>query len=144
MIMLACVDSKGGLGFEGKLPWYVPEELAHFRSVTMGRVLGVGGRTKLPPLPGREVITLSREVITLSRGKHTLNRFLAYEPDGIVIGGASIFEQCIGRVDTIILSVLHDSYTCDCWLNTDLIGKLYHIAGVEHFSSFDVFTLRLN
>lgn len=136
MQMIACIDSNGGLGYEGGLPWHVPSELAHFKNLTMGRVLGVGGRTKLPPLPGRTVITLSR-------GKHTLNSFLALEKGGMIIGGASIFEQCIGRVDTIVLSVLKGAFTCDCWLNVALIEQLYTVTKIQHHESFDVFTFTL-
>lgn len=134
--MVACIDAAGGLGFEGKLPWNVPTELAHFKSVTMGRTLGVGSGTKLPPL-------LGRKVITFSKGKQTLNRFLALEKSGIIIGGATIFEQCLGRVDTIILSVLPDTYTCDCFFNMARLDRLYKIRSVDHRPDFKIITLGL-
>ena len=133
MIMLACVDAAGGLGFQGGLPWHVPAELAHFKSYTMGKTLGVGRGTVLPPLPGRDVVFLSRSGVSL-------NDFFNMYEHGVIIGGATIFELAIRKVDTIVLSMLPDSYNCDCYLNMVTIDRLFRSDNIEQGDGFEVFT----
>ena len=60
-LIVAC-DEKGGIGFQGNLPWIVKEELKLFRSITKNTTLIVGRKTAetLPLLIGRNIICLSR------------------------------------------------------------------------------------
>jgi len=59
--------SDGAIGRDGGMPWHLPEDLAQFKSVTMGAPVVMGRRTweSLPerfrPLPGRENIVISRD-----------------------------------------------------------------------------------
>lgn len=129
MIMLACIDASGGLGFQGGLPWHVSSELQHFKAFTMGKTLGVGRGTKLPPLPGRDVVYLSRSGVSL-------NDFFNMYEHGIVIGGATIFDLCLRKVDTIVLSVLPDTYPCDCFLNIPTIDRLFRLELTEQKDGF--------
>ena len=56
----------GVIGRDGRLPWRLPEDLAHFRAVTIGHPVIMGRRTweSLParfrPLPRRRNVVLSR------------------------------------------------------------------------------------
>ena len=134
--MLACCDPKGGIGMEGGMPWHVPSELSHFKSYTMGRTIGVGMGTKLPPLPGRKIVRLSRSELPVAG-------FLEREPEGIVIGGGQIFAACLGLVDTIVLSVLPDEYDCDTFLNLVTLDRLYGCIGFVQWDGFQVFTYHI-
>ena len=40
--MIAAVDRDYGLGFKGKMPWKIPEEMAYFKQTTMGGVVIMG------------------------------------------------------------------------------------------------------
>ncbi|WBY01096.1 dihydrofolate reductase [Ramlibacter tataouinensis] len=57
----------GVIGKDGVLPWHLPEDLAHFRKVTMGSPVIMGRRTwdSLPdrfrPLPGRVNVVVTRQ-----------------------------------------------------------------------------------
>ena len=61
----------GVIGVDGGLPWHLPEDQAHFRTVTAGTVVVMGRATwdSLParfrPLPGRENVVLSRTTTAL-------------------------------------------------------------------------------
>lgn len=37
--------SAGVIGRDGTMPWYVPEDLAHFKAVTVGKPVIMGRRT---------------------------------------------------------------------------------------------------
>ena len=58
----------GIIGRDGDMPWYAPEDLAHFKKVTLGAPVIMGRRTwesvppRFRPLPGRTNIVISRSV----------------------------------------------------------------------------------
>jgi dihydrofolate reductase len=64
--MIWAQSTAGVIGRDGRLPWRLPEDMAHFREVTGGQPVIMGRRTweSLPerfrPLPGRRNIILSR------------------------------------------------------------------------------------
>jgi dihydrofolate reductase len=67
MITIVAAIARGGaVGRAGKLPWHYPEDLAHFKALTMGHAVVMGRKTweslpvKVQPLPGRENAVLSR------------------------------------------------------------------------------------
>ncbi len=53
------------IGFRGDMPWHIPEDLRHFKELTMGHPVIMGRATwlSLPrrPLPGRRNIILTRQ-----------------------------------------------------------------------------------
>jgi len=128
MIILACIDAAGGLGYRGRLPWHVSAELRYFKKRTMGHTLGVGSGTELPPLPGRTVVRLSRSSMPLA----------SFE--GIVIGGATIFEAALRLASSIELSVLPDTYTCDCFFNMVTLDRLFVLTDTRRMDGFSVLT----
>ena len=65
MILIAVVSENRGLGFKGKLLYHIPEDLRHFRQLTVGGTVVMGRKTleSLPggrPLPDRKTIVLTR------------------------------------------------------------------------------------
>ena len=64
--LVAAVAANGVIGRLGRLPWHIPEELKHFKQLTLGHPVIMGRRTweSLPkkPLPGRENIVVTRTI----------------------------------------------------------------------------------
>lgn len=107
----------GVIGDDGTMPWHVPEDLKHFRAVTVDHPVVMGRRTwesfpeKFRPLPDRTNILVSRtltmdEAIAAAQapGAVVVPDFqtgmnAAVEADGLdqvwVIGGGSIYEQAL-------------------------------------------------
>lgn len=60
-------DRRGVIGAAGGMPWHVPEDLAHFKAVTLGAPVIMGRRTwdslnpRFRPLPGRTNIVVTRQ-----------------------------------------------------------------------------------
>lgn len=104
----------GAIGRDGDLPWHLPEDLAHFRRVTMGHTLVMGRRTWESigrPLPGRRIVVVSSRELelpdTVERAANptaALELALATDPDPSVVGGATIYEALLERVDHIELT----------------------------------------
>ena len=65
--MIWAQSTAGIIGWGGRIPWRLPEDLAHFRELTDGQPVIMGRRTweSLPPryrpLPGRRNIVLTRQ-----------------------------------------------------------------------------------
>ncbi|WP_194408905.1 dihydrofolate reductase [Microbacterium cremeum] len=67
-IGLIWAEARGGvIGARGGMPWHVPEDLAHFKSTTLGAPVVMGRRTwesfpeRFRPLPGRRNIVVTRQ-----------------------------------------------------------------------------------
>jgi dihydrofolate reductase len=112
-IGLAWAEAAGGvIGADGGIPWHVPEDLAHFRAVTMGAPVVMGRRTwdSLPerfrPLPGRRNIVVTRQGAWAADGAEragSLDDALTAAGDGPVwvIGGGELFAEAIARADVL-------------------------------------------
>lgn len=99
----------GVIGSQGGLPWRLPEDLAHFKSITMGGTVVMGRKTwdSLPerfrPLAGRTNIVVTRSPEFEADGVHragsvpeALQLAAAASNAGApvwVIGGAQLFAE---------------------------------------------------
>jgi len=100
----------GVIGAEGGMPWHVPEDLAHFKEVTLG-VPVVMGRKTWDSLPERFRPLVGRENIVITRSQDWSVDGARRAPDiaaavrGLdrvwIIGGAEIFAQVIGEADRL-------------------------------------------
>ena len=111
-IGLVWAEARGVIGQDGILPWHLPEDLAHFKAITLGGAVIMGRRTwdSLPerfrPLPDRTNIVVTRQADWESEGVRTADSIddaLAQAGDlpVWVIGGAEIFALTIDRADTL-------------------------------------------
>ena len=90
---------------EGML-WHLPEDLRHFKDVTLGHPIIMGRNTwqSLPkrPLPGRANHVLSsREPGEWSDGAYVSPDLPDLEADAWIIGGGQLYESTIDEVDVI-------------------------------------------
>ncbi|MBO0979538.1 dihydrofolate reductase [Microbacterium sp. SD291] len=113
---LIWAEAHGGvIGAEGGMPWHVPEDLAHFKEVTIGAPIVMGRKTwdSLPdrfrPLAGRENIVITRQQDWAADGARRAAN-VAEAVRGLekvwIIGGAEIFRQVIGEADRLEVTEL--------------------------------------
>ena len=112
--IVVATANEGAIGRDGDLPWHLPEDLAHFRRVTMGHTLVMGRRTWESigrPLPGRRMVVVTARDLELPDGVvraadpfAALELALAEDADPSIVGGATIYEALIDRVDRIELT----------------------------------------
>jgi dihydrofolate reductase len=115
----------GVIGKEGGLPWHLPEDLAHFKQVTLGTPVIMGRKTwdSLPPrfrpLPGRTNVVITRQPEWQAPGAEraaSLAEALsscAGEPSVWVIGGAEIFAQALPLAHTVELTEIDADFEGD-------------------------------
>jgi dihydrofolate reductase len=112
------------IGLDNALPWRLPEELAHFKRVTMGHPIIMGRRTYESigkPLPGRMNIVVSRNPGFAAPGCTVVDSLeSAYAAAGDVdevsiIGGTSLFEAALPTADCIHLTEVEAEVEGDTW-----------------------------
>src|SRR5688572_20827737 len=115
----------GVIGKDGIMPWHLPEDLAHFRQVTMGCPVIMGRRTweSLPPrfrpLPGRMNIVVSRQAgwtaegATMAASLEDAIGMCSGQPQAWVIGGGQIYAQAEPLADTVEVTELDADFEGD-------------------------------
>jgi dihydrofolate reductase len=118
LVVVAAVARNRAIGRHGELPWHMPEDLAHFRNLTMGHAVVMGRRTwesipeRFRPLPGRRNVVLTRAAGWAAEGAETASSLddalerLADETAVYVIGGASVYAEAVPRADALELTEL--------------------------------------
>ena len=114
LILIAAMANNRVIGRGNALPWHLPEDLAHFRAVTMGHAVIMGRRTHESigrPLDGRLNIVLSRDPAYRPgpgcRQAGSLHEalLLCAEFDQVfLIGGAQLFREGLALADTLFLT----------------------------------------
>ncbi|OGL74429.1 diacylglycerol kinase [Candidatus Uhrbacteria bacterium RIFCSPHIGHO2_12_FULL_60_25] len=107
--LIAAISKNNVIGTEGRLPWHIPEDMKHFKTLTMGKVVLMGRKTwesipeKFRPLPGRTNVIITRQPdYPVPTGVQTFQSTDdALKNDVMVIGGAEIYRQTIDRADRL-------------------------------------------
>ena len=120
--LVAAMARNRVIGAGNRLPWHLPEDLKHFKRLTMGAPVIMGRKTHESigkALPGRRNI-----VVTRRRGAHwdgceaasSLDAALALAgdaPEAFVIGGAELYRLALPRADRLYLTLLDAAYAGD-------------------------------
>lgn len=113
-LVVARADN-GVIGRDGRLPWHIPEDLRHFKEVTLGTPMIMGRKTfdSLPGLlPSRRHIVLTRDPDWTAPGAETVGSveeaLAKADADYVsVIGGAEIFAMFEPIADAVELTEVH-------------------------------------
>lgn len=112
MSLIVAMDQAGLIGRDGGLPWRLPNDLAHFKRLTLGKTILMGRRTWDSlgrALPGRDNWVVSRAPGLVAAGARvfsSLEAALAEHRKGelMVIGGAEMYRQTLDRADRLYLT----------------------------------------
>lgn len=122
---MAAVARGGVIGRDGDIPWRIPEDMRHFRNVTMGHPVVMGRRTwdSLPerfrPLPGRRNVVVTRNPEWSGHGAErarSLDEALALLEGAeqvFVIGGAELYATALPRADEMLLTEIDAAFEGD-------------------------------
>lgn len=122
VVIIAAVARNGVIGSNGALPWHLPEDLRHFKALTLGHPILMGRRTweSLPrPLPGRRNIVVSRDAQWQPVGAEragSLQQALTWTaaaPKVFVIGGAQLYAAALPLADALELTEIDADFDGD-------------------------------
>lgn len=120
--LVAAVAANGVIGANGELPWRLPEDLKHFKALTMGRPVIMGRKTWESlgkPLPGRENIVVTRSPgydapgASVAASLDSALAFCAGEPVVFVIGGGELYAAALPLADGLVLTEIQRDYAGD-------------------------------
>ncbi len=125
LALLVAASENDVIGRGGALPWHLPDDLKHFKALTLGKPMLMGRRTFESigrPLPGRTSLVLTRSHGWASPGVqvvHSLDEALdacrgAFEL--AVIGGAEVFALCAPHAVRLYLTRVHAQLAGDTFL----------------------------
>ncbi len=113
--IITAMASNGVIGRDNRLPWHLPADLQHFKSLTLGKPILMGRCTweSLPGLlPGRRHIVVTRNEGYLAPGAevvHSVEEALAAvagEPEIMIVGGSRFYAEMLPRADRLYLTLV--------------------------------------
>lgn len=137
---IAALDWQGVIGFQGRLPWRLPADLARFRQVTAGHTVLMGRKTFESighALPHRRNLVVSQSVTHFDGAEcfEQLEQALAQlGPDeiGYVIGGAQIYRASWPQIRRLHLTVVDGCFEGDAYF-PKIEEKKWKIARLQKF-----------
>ncbi len=117
------------IGVNNTLPWRCPEDLKHFKALTMGHHMIMGRKTFDSigkPLPGRTTVVVTRDKNLAIDGcivAHSLQDAIAAcasDTETFIVGGAEIYAQSLELADTLYITEIQQD-----------------VEGDAHFPEFD-------
>jgi dihydrofolate reductase len=154
--LVVAIADNGVIGREGGLPWHLPDDLRHFKAVTLGKPVLMGRRTFESigrALPGRRNLMLSRGATPAVPGVEcvaTLAEALqrcAPAEELCVIGGAGVYAAALPLATRIHLTRVHASPAGDVhfpqidWATWRETLRSEHAADERHAHAMSFITL---
>ena len=137
--------ANGVIGKDNRLPWHIPEDMAHFKQLTQGCPVVMGRKTwdSLPlrfrPLPGRTNIVVTRQGDWQAEGAHragSLAEALALCDAGKtvwIIGGAQIYAEALPLADCVEVTEIAQDFDGDAY--APVLGPEWVETAREHHVS---------
>ncbi len=154
--IIAAMSENRVIGVRNALPWHLPADLRHFRSLTMGHTV-IAGRKNYEsigrPLPGRTNIIVTRDPAYRAPGctvVHSIDAALeaaGADNEIFVIGGAQIYEQTIRLAERMYLTLVHARIEGDAFFppfdpgEWNEIEREQHAADERHVYAYTFITL---
>ena len=140
------------IGRDNAMPWHIPEDFKHFKTVTMGKPCIMGRKTFESilaqlgkPLPGRVNIVVSRKnyqhdgALTCKDLSEAIEQGGKIETDEIcIIGGAQIYAQALELAKKIYLTRVHQSPEGDAFFPA--LGKEWKEESRDNREGFSFLT----
>ena len=138
IVIIAAVAKNRVIGRDNQLIWNIPEDMAHFKALTLGHTVLMGRKTweSLPPrfrpLPGRRNIVISRQANYSAPGAEVTDSLEnglklastiepAVDPMAttliFIIGGEQIYTQAMARADRLEITEVDLEPEGDAWFS---------------------------
>lgn len=143
--MIVAHARNGVIGKEGKLPWYLPEDLRYFKRTTLGKPVIMGRKTWETlgrPLPGRRNIVVTRQKDYVAEGADVVGSIeaalslVADAPVAFIMGGAQIYKESMPLVQVAHITYINADFEGDAFF-TPLKDDEWMLTEEESFPATD-------
>lgn len=121
--LIVAYDENRVMGYNNKMPWHLPGDLAYFKKTTMGKPMIMGRKTFESigkALPGRTNIVVTRDPNYKAEGivvAHSFEEALEIakkeEKEIMVIGGEQIFRLALPIADVLYVTKIQHTFQGD-------------------------------
>jgi dihydrofolate reductase len=126
LTIVVATDANRGIGIDNKLPWRLPEDMAHFKRTTMGHPVIMGRKTFDSigrPLPNRRNIVITRNAGWKHDGVEAVTSVadavrLVGDTPSCIIGGAQIYAETLPFAGRLIVTEIGKVFDCDAFFPT--------------------------
>lgn len=120
--IIVAIGVRNEIGQQGAMPWHLPEDLKHFKRLTLNKTILMGRRTfeSLPGvLPKREHIIVTNDlsfqydhprVKVCHNLEHELRKAQKAEEELFIIGGGQIYKQALPMAQRLYLTLVHQTF----------------------------------
>jgi dihydrofolate reductase len=123
LVLVAAMAKNRTIGKDNRIPWHLPEDLKHFRAITLGHAIIMGRATydsMGKPLPKRRNLVVSRNAALRIEGAEVAPSLAAAialaretDPEPRVIGGGQLYNEALPLATRIYLTVLDAEHEGD-------------------------------
>lgn len=154
--MIAAMTKNRVIGNDNHLPWHLPADLKHFKTMTLGKPVLMGRKTfdsiGQKPLPKRDNFILTRNTTFQAPGCHVIHDLqdiehnLATMPELMIIGGAQLYTKFLACAHTLYLTEIDATVEGDAFfpvVSPDLWQeqtRVTHPKDDTHSHAFDFVT----
>lgn len=118
---IAAMDENRLIGVNNQLPWYIPADLKHFKTLTSGHPILMGRKTYESigrPLPNRLNIILTTNpkfnapgCVVVSSLEAGIDAAVEQKKEEIfIIGGSEVYNQLMERIQRLYLTIIHHQF----------------------------------
>ena len=155
--LVAAMDKNQLIGQKNKLPWHLPADLAHFKTITIEKPIVMGRKTFESigrPLPHRWNIVITERKNLVIDGCdvfYSLDQMLvtlASEFEVMIIGGTRLFKEALPKANKMILTIINHAFEGDVyfpkWKNEEweIVSKIKHQPDEKNLYPFQFLELR--
>lgn len=154
--IIIAVDSQGGFGKDGKIPWHFKEDFAWFKKQSKDKVCVMGRHTyedMLSYAKKRDItkgILPDRTSYVISNTKPDDHFKGAERVDGLrnvrekhvdeeimILGGEKLYTQALAWADKVLITVIDKSYDCDRFFPVNTLETKFNITDGEKVTAED-------
>lgn len=142
--IIVAVDKSGGIGKDNGLLCYLPADLKHFKTLTMGHPIIMGRKTfeSLPRLlPGRDHLVITHQAhygkdhpgITVYPSISAVINALEGDKDYFVLGGSSVYDAFFPYASSLYVTEIDGTFAADTFFprydesQWDVVDKTEHL-----------------
>jgi len=145
---IAAMSENYTIGKDNQLPWHLPADLKHFKSITVGHPILMGRKTFDSigkPLPNRMNIIMTRDNEFQADGCHVVSSVdealdcakNEQVEEVFVIGGAEIYKQLLPQIKRVHLTIVHHEFDGDVYFPKLREDEWKEISRERHMADLD-------